>query len=75
VQRTKNSWSGELCHPQHGVELGFGDSEPVRCQSAWSGDEWWVFCSPNVMDGVVTYLALDFGGAREVWKLGVNAVD
>jgi hypothetical protein len=19
--------------PQHGVELGFGDSEPIRCQS------------------------------------------
>jgi hypothetical protein len=27
--------------PQHGVELGFGDSQLIRCQSPWSaGDRW-----------------------------------
>jgi hypothetical protein len=27
--------------PQHAVELGFGDSESIRCQSSWSaGDRW-----------------------------------
>jgi hypothetical protein len=26
---------------QHCVELGFGNSEPVRCQSTWSAGDWW----------------------------------
>jgi hypothetical protein len=25
--------------PQHGVELRFGDSEPIQCQSPWSGGD------------------------------------
>jgi hypothetical protein len=26
---------------QHGVKLGFGDSEPIQCQSPWlAGDRW-----------------------------------
>jgi hypothetical protein len=34
---------------QHGVELGFGDSDLVRYQSTWSTGDWWASYSPDVM--------------------------
>jgi hypothetical protein len=60
--------------PQHGVELSFGYGELVRCQS-WSAGNWWAWCSPDVVDGVVAHLALDTRGANEVWKLLEEHVD
>jgi hypothetical protein len=57
------------------LALGFGDGEPVRCQSPWSTGDWWSWCSPDVVDGVVAHLALDTRGANEVWKLGEKCVD
>jgi hypothetical protein len=35
--------------PQHGLELGFDDSEPVRCQSPWSAVG--VSSSPGILSG------------------------
>jgi hypothetical protein len=60
--------------PQHGVELGFGDSESVRCQWTWSAGDWWAWCSPDVVDGAVAHLALDTCGANEVRKFGEKGV-
>jgi hypothetical protein len=68
-------WPGTLgatsrAVPQHGVEFGFSDSEPVWCQSTWPAGDWWAWCSPDVVDSAVAYLALDSGGAREVRERG-----
>jgi hypothetical protein len=54
----------------HGFELGFGDCEPVRCQSTWSAGGRWALCSPDVVDRVVANFSLNSSGASEVWKLG-----
>jgi hypothetical protein len=67
--------AASCCVSQHGVELGFGDGEPVRCQAPWSASDWWTWCSPDVVDGVATRLALDTSGANEVWKLGEKGFD
>jgi hypothetical protein len=44
--------------PQY-VELGFGDGEPVRCQSSCSAGVWRAWCSPDVVGSVVAHLATD----------------
>jgi hypothetical protein len=61
--------------PQHGVELGFGDGEPVWSKPPWTAGDWWTWCSPDVVDGAVAHLAQDTRGSNEVWKLGENSVD
>jgi hypothetical protein len=61
--------------PQHGIELGFDDSEPVWCQSPWSAGDRWARYSPDVVDAVVAYLALDSGWADEVREICEEAVD
>jgi hypothetical protein len=71
----RNKKAARCAVPQHGVELGFGDSEPFRCQLTLSAGDWWVWCSPDVVDGVVPHLALDFSGATDVWILGEDGVD
>jgi hypothetical protein len=60
---------------QHGVELGFGDSEPIRCQSPWPADDRWPRCSPNVVDSIMVDFALDSGRPCEVPVFGEDAVD
>jgi hypothetical protein len=56
--------------PQHGVEFGFGDREPVRCQSPWSAGDRWAHYRPDVMDSAVADFALDSDWASEVRKIG-----
>jgi hypothetical protein len=65
-------WSAEdqESSEQHGVELGFGDSEPIRCQSPWSAGDRWGSYSPDVVDRIMADFALDSGWAREVRKFG-----
>jgi hypothetical protein len=60
---------------QHALELGFGDSKPVRWQSPWSAGDRWARYSPDVMDSVVAHFTLDSGWASEVWEFGEEAVD
>jgi hypothetical protein len=36
----------------------------------WVTDDWWAWSGTDVVDGLVTHLALDYSGASEVWKLG-----
>jgi hypothetical protein len=60
---------------QHGVELGFGDSEPIRCQSPWLAGDRWAGCSPDVVDSIMADFALDSGWASEVREFGEDAVD
>jgi hypothetical protein len=38
---------------QHGVELGFGDSEPIWCQLLWLAGDWWARYSPDVVDSIM----------------------
>jgi hypothetical protein len=64
-----------LAIAQHGIKFHFGNSEPVLCWSTWVAGDWWTCCSADVVDSVVTHLALNSSGASEVWKLGENAVD
>jgi hypothetical protein len=61
--------------PQHGVELDFGDSELIQCQLTWLTGDWWVWCSPDVVDGVVAYLALETRRANEVRTFREEGVD
>jgi hypothetical protein len=61
--------------PQHGFKLGFGDGEPVRCQSPRSAGDWWARSSPDVVDRVVADFSLYSGGASEVRELGEETVD
>jgi hypothetical protein len=60
---------------QHGVELGFGDSEPIRCQSPWSAGDRWARYSPDVVDSIMAVFALDSGWAGEVRESGEDAID
>jgi hypothetical protein len=75
----ESPWPGTLgvascAVPQHGVELGFDDGEPVRCKSPWPAGDWWAWRSPDVVNSVVAHLALDARGANEVWNLGEKCV-
>jgi hypothetical protein len=49
---------------QHGVNLGFGDSELVRCQWPWWAGDRWARYMPDSLDGALAHFALDFGGVR-----------
>jgi hypothetical protein len=60
---------------QHGVELGFNDSEPIRCQSPWSASDRWARYSPDVIDSIMADFAMDSGWAGEVREFGDVAVD
>jgi hypothetical protein len=44
---------------QHGVELGFGDSEPIQCQLQWSAGDQWARYSPDVVDSIMADFVLD----------------
>lgn len=46
-----NCWSGEPYRPQHGLELRFGDSEPVQ---------WWARCL-NMVDSGWTHEVREMG--------------
>jgi hypothetical protein len=61
--------------PQHGVELGFGDRQPIRCQSPWSAGDQWARYIPDVVDSIIADFALDSGWASEVREFGEDAVD
>jgi hypothetical protein len=60
---------------QHGVELGFGDSEPIRYQWPWSAGDRWPRCSQDVVDSMMADFALDSGWPCEVREFGENADD
>jgi hypothetical protein len=60
---------------QHGVEIGFGESEPIRCQSRWPACEPWPSCSPDVVYSIMADFALDSGWGGEVREFGKDAVD
>jgi hypothetical protein len=47
----------------------------MEIASLWVEGDWWAWCSADVVDAVVTHLALNCSGASEVRKLGENAVD
>jgi hypothetical protein len=64
---------GTMCSAED-QELGFGDFEPVRCQSTWSAGDWCARCSPDVVDCVVAHLSLHACGTNEVRKLGEKSV-
>jgi hypothetical protein len=59
---------------QHGVELGFGDGEPVRCQSPWSACDEWAWYSSDVVNDAVAYFAPDSGRLGQVRELVEEAV-
>jgi hypothetical protein len=61
--------------PQHGVELGFGDSETIWCQSPWSAGDQWARYSPDVVDSIMADFALAFGWVSEVWEFSEEAVN
>jgi hypothetical protein len=61
--------------PQHGVELGFGDFEPVKGEATWSAVDRRARCSPNVVDSVVANVSLNPSGTSKVRKLGKKSVD
>jgi hypothetical protein len=71
----QDRWEGSGTAPAHGVELGFGDSESVRCQSAWSARAWWARCRPDVAESAVAYYALDCGRVSKVQEFREQAVD
>jgi hypothetical protein len=50
---------------QHGVELGFGDGEPVRCQLLQFAGDGWARSSSDVVESVMADFALDSGWASE----------
>jgi hypothetical protein len=52
--------------PQHGVELDFGDSEPIWCHSPWSAGDQWVRYRPHVVDSIMADFVLESGWASEV---------
>jgi hypothetical protein len=60
---------------QHGVELGYGDSEPIWCQSPWSAGDRWPRCSPDVVDSIMADFAPDSGWPCEVREFDEDAVD
>jgi hypothetical protein len=61
--------------PQHDFELGFGDGEPIRCQSPRSASDRWAQSRPDVVDRVVADFALDSGWMSKVRELGEETVD
>jgi hypothetical protein len=61
--------------PQHGVELGFGDSEQVRCQSPRSAGGGWAWYRPDMVNSAVAHFTLDSGWAGELRELSEEAVD
>jgi hypothetical protein len=52
-RRPRTLGAASCAVPQHGVELGFGDSEPIRCQSPWSAGDRWARYSPDVVDSIM----------------------
>jgi hypothetical protein len=60
---------------QNGVELVFGDSEPIRCQSPWSAGDRWPRRSADVVDSITAEFALDSGWPCEVRDFCEDAVD
>jgi hypothetical protein len=61
--------------PQHGVILGFGNGQVVRCQSPQSAGNRWARSSPDVVGSVVADFALNSSCASEVRELGEVAID
>jgi hypothetical protein len=60
---------------QHVVELGFGDSKHIRCQSPWSAGDRWARNCPDVVDSITADFALNSGWASEFHEFGEDAVD
>jgi hypothetical protein len=60
---------------QHGFELGFGDAEPVWCQSPQSAGDQWARSSTDVVDCVMADFALESGWTSEARELGKGTVD
>jgi hypothetical protein len=55
--------------------LGFGNGEPVWCQSPLSAGDRWAWSSPDVVESGVVDFALDSGWASEVQELCEEAID